>query len=464
MHWPRPARSESWALGRSGWRAVKAVDWKTRLRAIRLLAFGLILGLALLLALAYVLGVGPAWLIRPAKPELTMDGPIGALGPISLEWHQGPAPAPSSLTIDGAIAVRLSLEGNLLTLVPAEPLTAGAHTLSLQSVDGASTAWTFKVRQPEPLYLSRSEGQSSLYRWNSGNPLLLSAADSVRDYAPSQQGDWIAYAAINDQGGTDLWRVDRSGQGRSRLLSCGQDVCDQLAWDPAGTRLAFSRQPDSEPQRRRLWTVAVEAGTAAPLFQDETILGADPAWSPDGRWLAFYDPAVNGIRLLEADSLSQQVVPTRAGVSGAWSADSQSLYVPLLVYLGEEPATHLYQLVVAGRQLRPVLDQQGGWRQVGEPSLGLAGRWLALSGQRGSSAAVPEMWLVDLESAEARQLAGGDGLAYGGPSWDAAGQRLLFQRVDLGGGAQSPDLMLWNAGSDSAQLLVSGAGSAGWLQ
>ena len=70
---------------------------------------------------------------------------------------------------------------------------------------------------------------------------------------------------------------------------------------------------------------------------------------------------------------------------------------------------------------------------------------------------------MNLESGAASLLVNDERFSYGGPSWDALGQQLLFQRFPLGQEPADPDLMRWTKGSDEPELLLEGAGSAAWL-
>jgi Tol biopolymer transport system component len=63
---------------------------------------------------------------------------------------------------------------------------------------------------------------------------LTDSDGRVVDFAVSVDGRQIAYSLRNEEGGSDLYRMDSDGGGQARLIACGKDLCQQLAWSPNG--------------------------------------------------------------------------------------------------------------------------------------------------------------------------------------------------------------------------------------
>jgi dipeptidyl aminopeptidase/acylaminoacyl peptidase len=147
--------------------------------------------------------------------------------------------------------------------------------------------------------------------WDGARTLRLTSAKQG-ETAPrwSPDGRWLAFLSSREDEHTQLWLLDRSGGEGRKLSSLAADV-DDYVWAPDGKRLALvvedadTVKPKTPPpividrfqfkqdeagylgkQRRHLYVLDVATGNATMLTPgdyDEFL----PAWSPDGRALAF---------------------------------------------------------------------------------------------------------------------------------------------------------------------------------
>lgn len=136
-------------------------------------------------------------------------------------------------------------------------------------------------------------GTSWIYRWGAGSapldPVAYGLTNVVRIGGPawSPDGRRLAWSvAIEDPD----WQIalaifDLESQS-ARLYHAYHNVgrggwFPPPAWSPDGRWLAFVAE-DVDPERRGLWVVSVEGS-------DETYLGpgGQPLWSPDNRWLTY---------------------------------------------------------------------------------------------------------------------------------------------------------------------------------
>lgn len=441
---------------------------------------GGLIGLALAFGLSYAVrrysrgmeGADLTVVLR--SPAASVEA--GPLGPFELTFSDEIAPSSlaARIRLDGGSPFKMDLAGGVLSIVPAQPLLPGPHRLivlsGVQSTSGATVAadLTFEltVREPQILFTRQQGGRMELFVLTAGGPKQLSGEEQVVDYSAEPHGQGVLYSAANAAGGTDLWWVDRGGASRQRWLDCGQDICSQPAWSPAGDRFAFSRRPPAAAGgtgRDRVWTAARGGAEAAPLYQDPMRHGNSPSWSPDGRWLSFYDLEAQAVILLDLDTVSEQVLPSGAGVGAVWSPAGDRLLFLVLDLSQGSPRHLLYRVTPASETSELALHPEDGWQDVGLPAWSPSGEWLAFSAQRLGGGRARSLWRTAADGSGAVEIAADPEISYGGPTWSPAGDRLLFQRFPLTGSDARPDLMVWPSGADSAQLEIAGAGSGGWL-
>jgi len=188
--------------------------------------------------------------------------------------------------------------------------------------------------------------------------------------------------------GTHLWLFDMASR-KAEQLTFGPYVDGSPAWSPDGGRIVFASNRGPDPDRNpdsNVFVVEAKPGAEVKrLTSNETPDGGRPAWSPDGRWIAFLfgdEPRFS------AYSLSKlAVVPSAGGaakvltatldrpVSGPllWSADGASL-----LFLAEDDRESFVGRVPAGGG--PVERLTRGRRTVSNISLGPDGAITLLAG------------------------------------------------------------------------------------
>ncbi len=186
-----------------------------------------------------------------------------------------------------------------------------------------------------------------------------------------------------------LWLFDVAARKAEPLITAQAD--DQMpAWSPDGTRIAFVSDRGPDPDRApdsNIWVVEAKPGsTPRQLTTFKGPDGGRPAWSPDGRWIAYLqgdEPRfsaynLNKLAIIPADGSGSAKLLTAAldrSVSGPilWTPDGTSL----LFLVGDDRAVYVGRIPAAGGAVEKLTT---GRRTVSNISLGADGALTLMTG------------------------------------------------------------------------------------
>lgn len=206
---------------------------------------------------------------------------------------------------------------------------------------------------------------------------------------------------------------------RPRLRLAPVDVADRIgafSLAPDGARVAVEARGD-------VWTLPAEHGTPRNLTRTSGVGERDPAWSPDGRWIAFFSDRSGEYQLhvtpADGSGEERQLTERSSGFlyRPQWSPDSRHV-------LFQDQAGALWLQEVAGGAARKVATDPWARGPAGA-SWSPDGRWIAFDLAEPVGADVRSIWLYDVAGGalhRATSALADERL----PAFDRAGDHLFY--------------------------------------
>jgi TolB protein len=270
------------------------------------------------------------------------------------------------------------------------------------------------------------------------------ASDAVVRWATGEPGmaaSRIAYV-VQGRGSKEIYVVDSDGENPTRITSDGS-IALSPAWSPDGRRLAYTSYKSGAP-----YLYERDLGTGAErVVSNRSGINITPSYSPDGRTIAFGTTAGGNteIATVGPSGLRQHTQSRRAeNLSPSFSPDGGRIAF-VSDRLGEPG---VYVMGMPGGEARLVSEYRygrGGYST--SPDWSPTGPWIAYSSRVNG---VPQVVMVGADGEGARLLT--DRGRNEDPSWAPDGRHLVFASPDREGGG----LFVLDTVSGKVRRLVSG--------
>lgn len=266
--------------------------------------------------------------------------------------------------------------------------------------------------------------------------------------------DRLAFAGVrwsNDGVTASIYTMRSDGTQRRRLTGAGNWTDTNPEWSRDGTRIAFGRM---DGKGWRVMAVAADGGKLRALTGRRPLAEA-PTWSPSGREIAFAGlPA----KLPMHGSVAQQIyvvsvptgrvrqltpparLPGGAGLP-AWSPDGRQIAFAARTSAAGNAREDIWTIRPSGSGLRRVV------RNAGAPAWSPDGRRLAFA-RNG------DIYVLTVASRSVRRISRTPRSGDGDPSWCSDGDRIAFATVHRAADPANDDMVITIARADGSGARV----------
>jgi len=394
-----------------------------------------------------------------ASGAINNPASVGSTGPISIDKGDIPFNVDKDIIVQVTPQIEFKLENSseALLIVPTEFLEIEKEYTVIVNNGELSYIHRIIIRQPCLAYIGDVTNKPEIWRYCGHERIPLTQTEGeVVDFAVSRSGNWLVYAAKNEKGGTDIWKMDREGKERKKVYGCGEFICDNLAIDCFGEKIAlFKKVSDSE------LILFLMSENQEILIERGIISNVD--FSPNGQYLRYFENNKNKLRILDLSHLIlTQSIESDSDVIGSWRNDRSSFLFGRRNYRGGIADIEIFETDVGSESLTKLFGGQELSTNYFQPTY-FDRENLVVLVRTGFSGNSKQIWVVNKEGEKVFELTNDYQYDHSAISWNSVEEKLAFQRYLLTRSDSQPEVWVWEKRDNHIQLIAENGAHAIWI-
>lgn len=292
---------------------------------------------------------------------------------------------------------------------------------------------------------------------------LTHTQGKVYDFSISPDGDNLAYSALNEDGGADIYLIDREGNAVETLVQCGKSHCEQFVWQRGGILAAYSQYIRGLDFDSQIHLIDGVTGEEQKFPGGAELNGAYPSFSPDGQYLAFFDTTDRAIHIINLASGENIRGLASEPEFGSWTRDSKELFFTHTIMNGLLPQSRLYRFNLDTRQVTPFLQDELAGYDASPIEWSPDGEWGVFGLTDSDIQSGQQIYTVRKDGEDLQATTSEPGTSNAAYHWSPSGEQIVFQRYRAGMVDAKPQIAMWDRRSGTTLILSENGAMPAWL-
>jgi hypothetical protein len=331
--------------------------------------------------------------------------------------------------------------------------------------------WNIKTHPECLLYIGSANELPEIWKVclnEKSRTQLSKTLGKIIDFNISDDGEMVVYSVKNDLDGTDLWLMDRNGKDNRILYKCNEDLClePNIAPDGSSVILFLSRKNQgnlAEHKKNEILIIDILSGKESRSVIDINVNATFLQWSPKQKYISFFDGLSSAFIVVDIKTNQIIELPSGEGLGGSWNRFKPTFVYSGLNYWGGIPFGQINEWDDRTNSIHNLFGNEKDLNEYFYPQWRPQGDWIAASFRPVQGSASKQIALFSDDGIKQLLVTSEQDFSYSSFSWSMDGEKMAFQRFQMGTRDSVPEIGLWMMNDQSKVIIEKNASSPKWI-